>query len=174
MASVLMLEVIVTNGITVEKRPTWDEFIAEYDAEAALTESRIRNRERTATDLGVTTDDLRDSKQAERMRAERARLDKGGTWEGPLIHFSILLGGSHPWDGPNAVMVVFPDGGKRCRGCGERERLPAATYCLHCSRSGADHLAAIRGTRAKPHDPKPEAPKLGPQTRKEKRRVKVE
>ncbi len=147
--------------------------IAEFDAEVARGDRSREKHEVNATDLGVSTDQLRESKRAERMRQARAKLEKAGTWEGPSHRFEILLGVSHPWDGPGAVMVEYPDGGKQCRGCGCYERLPASTVCLHCNRSGVDHWKGVRGTRPKPADPKPEVKCPGPATRKERRRLQT-
>ena len=164
---------VADDGAVTEHKPTFDEFMREYDAAIARAEARRARHEITATDLGVTTDHLRESKRAERMRAERALLDKHGSYEGPTARFEILLGGSHPWDGPGSHMVEFADGGKRCRGCSHLERLAPSMYCLHCSRSGLDHIKGIKGTRPKPCDPKPETPIVGPLTRRQKRAVRV-
>ena len=160
--------------------------IDKFDRESLRRDTIRGKHEVNLTDLNaarhrrhqqeLTEDDLRESKKAERLRAARDLLRKQGNWEGPAIRFDLLYGSSHIWEGPTGWIVQFPDGTRRCRGCGNVRQLPRSpsAVCLHCHRSSADWRSDIQSARAKPHDPKPEAPQVGPQTRKEKRRVKVE
>ena len=60
------------------------------------------------------------------------KTDDGGyPWEGPRLHFALLLGSDPTWPLPDPV-----DG--LCPGCGGGQ-VPAIAYCLACDRSGQDH-----------------------------------
>ena len=88
-------------------------------------------------------------------------------WKGPRARFSVLLGTSPTWDGPESfwkpgsrvcrlsdrrTVWLWHDGGafSRCRFCGHLEHLPPDTACLSpdCGRTGIDARESLPGPGA--------------------------
>lgn len=103
-------------------------------------ERRSKCREVTFTDAGISPaagQALADHAQHKRTKART----QGNPWEGPKVHFRLLLGYSAVWSGPESLRVSG-DGGKTwtCRFCGHIKRLPGYACCLNpdCCRTGVD------------------------------------
>lgn len=94
---------------------------------------RWAKRHTTFTDAGVKT-----------VTEMPAGPDAKGEypWEGPRFDFSLLLGESPTWSGPDSLRVRKAGSTRKtCRFCGHyRKGLPSTAYCLGCDRSGMDLL----------------------------------
>lgn len=66
--------------------------------------------------------------------------DEFGPFEGPRLHYSLLLGESPTWSGPESLWLYFLDGQRVCRFCFHLSKMPAYAYCLHCDRAGREML----------------------------------
>lgn len=118
-------------------------------------------RQRPPLVVAVVSDEVaallagRDPPRRERLLADPAKLDQmparrkppgrrdpeylGFPWEGPRLSFSLLLGESAVWAGPDSLRLYDETGAPReCRFCGSAPRLPDYSYCLGCDRSGKD------------------------------------
>lgn len=63
-----------------------------------------------------------------------------GPFEGPRMSYSLLLGESPTWAGPESLRLYWTDGRVTCRMCGHLRRMPGYAYCLACDRCGRSHL----------------------------------
>ena len=99
--------------------------------ERAAERRRRKEAEKTVTFTDAEIDPGRVS------RSPELRPSQGGyPWEGPRYSFTLLLGESARWSGPDSTRRVDEATGKHvCRFCGEyRSGLPLTAYCLGCDR----------------------------------------
>ena len=87
---------------------------------------------KTFTDVGIAAnqivDDHRDAETPDYL------------WEGPRFSFTVFLGIGATWgrDGLPGLVAWNEVDGWLCGACCRYAKLSAATYCVHCDRSGRD------------------------------------
>lgn len=118
----------------------------QFDARMERRDRKWRRRTQAASQIGQRDDPY----YLDTVSADLVVDARWGEWEGPRLHFHVLLGTSATWDGPESRWVKVR-GRWRCRGCGQfRGRLPASHYCLYCDRCGREHLIPSPTVRRRP------------------------
>lgn len=122
--------------VEVEVEPNVAREMRTFDKHARNGEKKRRNHERACTDLevrdreGAHELDPREFTEDDARRHARARTPAKPLhdWEGPRFEFSLFLGDSEIWQGPEQADF--------CRG----RKLAKHEYCLACNRSGRDNV----------------------------------
>ena len=102
---------------------------------------RERRRTVTFTEVGIDPNRIEDPRSP--------RNEEYGPFEGPRLSYSLLLGESPTWSGPESLVLRWDEGQELCRFCHQYAKMPAYAYCLACDRAGRAHLIPPAPLRAR-------------------------